>query len=443
MSGLAIICKQAGLDVAGSDVPEEFITDKILAEQGIAVFKNFDAKNLDWQPELVVVGASWDDKNVEVAEAKKRGLPIMMESELRGWLSSQKICLAVTGVHGKTTTTALLAYILTQAGLKPSYLVGTAKIPDLGANGRWDAGKYFVVEGDEYVKSKTEKAPKFLDLSPTISIITNLEWEHVDVYKNVGELQKVFLKLIKKTKDLVVACADWPALSEIINGYEDKVLTYGVTNQAEYQLSDFKQEPDKTLFSVKKDGRSWRNFEIKLFGRHNALNALACVIVAEKIGIDFAVIKKALASFSGVERRFNVAEINGIIFVDDYGHHPTEISCTLKAIRDHYLDKKIYCVFQPHMASRTKALLPDFAKAFECVDQVLITDIFASAREKDVSVTAKDLAAAISKYHADVDYSGSLAHTAEALKNQVAAGEVVVTMGAGDVYKIRDKLLNL
>lgn len=443
MSGLAVICKQAGFEVAGSDVAEKFITDKVLAEQGISVFENFAAANLDWRPELVVVGASWGDDNPEVAEAKRRSLPMIMESELRGQVSSQKICLAVTGVHGKTTTTALLAYILKQAGLRPSYLVGTAKIPKLGVNGHWDEGKFFVVEGDEYIKSKTEPTPKFLDLSPVITIITNLEWEHVDVYKNVAEIQKAFLKLIKKTKDLVVACVDWPKLAEILEGYDDKVITYGFSAEAEWQIADIKQESNKTIFSVEKNGQYRQDFKINLMGRHNALNALACVIVSLKLGIDLAVIKQALATFLGVERRFELSEKNGLTFIDDYAHHPTEIVCTLKTVRDKFSTQVIWCVFQAHMASRTKALLADFAKSFLPVNKVLITDIFVSAREKNLNVTGQDLAAAVKKYHADVVYTGNLDETAKYLQTHVRPGEVVVTMGAGDVYKIRDKLLSL
>ena len=202
MSGLAVICKEKGHEVMGSDVDNEFITDKVLEEKEIAVFSGFYEKNLTWSPDLIVVGWSWDDQNIEVQSAKKQKIRIIMESDLRGALSREKTTIAITGVHGKSTTTALLSYIFTYADLKPSYLVGTAYIPDLGVNGHWDSGKYFIVEGDEYARSKTDLTPKFLDLEPDTTIITTLELEHVDIFKNVEDMEKVFEELIQKTKSI-------------------------------------------------------------------------------------------------------------------------------------------------------------------------------------------------------------------------------------------------
>src|SRR3989344_431881 len=218
MTGLAVICKQRGIKVYGSDVPEKFITDKILNKAGIEVFEGFLADNLDVKPDLAVIGASWGDDNIEVAEAKLRSIPTVSDSEMRGLLSAEKKTIAVTGVHGKTTTTALLSYIFSQSGLEPSYLVGTGAVPDLGGNSAWQKGQHFIVEGDEYVRSKTDKTPKFLDLHADTSIITSLEWEHVDIYENLEAIEKVFKKLVEKTKTKIVACGDWPSIKKITKG---------------------------------------------------------------------------------------------------------------------------------------------------------------------------------------------------------------------------------
>lgn len=437
MSGLAVICKERGCEVRGSDIGKVFITDKVLEEKQIEVMKNFSAENMLWNPELAVMGASWSEDHPEYIEAKKISIPVITESELRGELSREKITIAVTGVHGKSTTTSLLAYIFTLAGLKPSYLVGTAFIPDLGVNGHWDEGKYFIVEGDEYVKSKTDSSPKFLDLDPDTTIMTALEWEHVDVYKNVGEMEDVFKKLIQKTKSEVVACRDWQSIQKIIEGNEKKVVTYGYGVDADWQATDFSQHLHYSQFRVKKNHRLFDDFELNLMGRFNALNALACIIVSLRFGIDKDVIKEALKTFSGLERRMNITSFKELIFIDDYGHHPTEVRETLHAIRGTYAKRNIICVFQPHMVSRTVAFLDQFGKSFQDADAVVLTDIFASEREKAFDFQTSDLYEEIKKHHQNVLYFGGLENTARELKKILRTRDVIVTMGAGDVYKIK------
>lgn len=442
LSGLAVICKQLGFEVAGSDVPEVFITDKILKKNKIKVFKNFSPKNLDWQPDLVVVGASWSKDHPEILKARQKKIKIIFDSDLRGYLSRKKETIAVCGIHGKTTTTALLAYIFKVAELKPSYLVGTGLISDLGGNAEWNSGRHFIVEGDEYVKSQDKNSAKFLDLNPKISIITSLEWEHVDVYKNILELEEAFSKLINRTENLVVACSDWPSIKKIIAGKKKRIITYGFQPGTNWQIIEFKQRFDKSIFKVKNKNNNFFEFEIKLLGRHNALNALACAIIALELKIPLNIIKKALKNFEGLERRTEILENKGIVFVDDYGHHPTEIRTTLLAIRQKYPNKIIWCVFQPHMASRTKAFLTAFAKSFAPVNTVVLLDIFASAREKSMGITSKDLARETEKYHSKVIYGGSIKNTVKYLKDRIRKGEVVVTMGAGDVYKIKKFLIS-
>jgi UDP-N-acetylmuramate--alanine ligase len=376
-----------------------------------------------------------------VAEIKKRNIAFVSDSQMRGLLSRKKRTIAVTGVHGKTTTTAMLAFLFSQAGLKPSFLIGTGAVPDLKSNAAWDAGKHFIVEGDEYAASKENLTPKFLDLEPAVSLITSLEWEHVDVYPSLEAMEVVFKKLVEKTKDLVVACGDWPSIRKIVAGF-DNITTYGFDNDNEWQAYDIGLEAGETLFKVRSKGKDFGQFSLKLFGRHNVLNALAAIIIGLHEGIELEKIRSILANFSGTERRFDVLEKNGIIFVDDYAHHPTEIKTTLKAIRQRYFGKEIWCVFQPHMASRTKALLADFAQSFSDVDQALFADIFASAREQSLAITSRDLAEAVKKYQKNAVYTGNLDQTIEYLKDKIKPGMVLVTMGAGDVYRVRDELIS-
>jgi len=441
MSGLAVICKQKGLEVFGSDVAEKFITDKILAQAGIAVFEEFSSENLNCNPDLVVIGSSWGDDNIEVKEATKRKIPSISDAEMRGILSAEKRTIAVTGVHGKTTTTAMLAYLFTQAGQNPSFLVGTGMVADLGSNAKWAVGKHFIVEGDEYVRSKKDKTPKFLDLEPAISIITSLEWEHVDIFPEVESIEDVFRQLAGKTEDLVVACGDWPSVLRVISNFGKKTITYGMEQNNLWQAYDIRQEFEQTIFKVKKENKELAEFSLKLFGEHNVLNALAVIIVGLNEGISLEQIKNILKNFKGAERRFDVSQRQGITFVDDYAHHPSEIKTTLKAIRHRYADKKIWCVFQPHMVSRTKALLNDFAASFNDVDLVLFADIFASARESANDITSQDLTNEVKKHHPNAVYIGDLNQTIDYLKDKIRPEVVLVTMGAGDVYRVRDKLI--
>jgi UDP-N-acetylmuramate--alanine ligase len=441
MSALAVICKQRGCVVAGSDVAEVFVTDAVLDQHDIKIFSGFAPEHLDWQPDVVIVGTSFTKSNVEVDEARRRGIPILLDAELRGQLSAEKSTIAVTGVHGKTTTTGWLAHVLQQAGLEPSYLVGTGAVSDLGGNAAWQSGKHFVIEGDEYSRSLIDPMPKFLDLDPAVTIITSIEWEHVDVYPNAEAIEAVFATLANKTKELVVACGDWASVQRAIAKTKATVVTYGLDPGNAYVASEVATNPNGMTFSVRHENEDLGTFTIRLAGNHNVMNGLAVIIAAHHCGVSFDAIRTHLASFRGTGRRFDVTERAGITFVDDYGHHPTEIKTTLEAARARFAGKRIICAFQPHMVSRTSALLDQFAGAFGAADAVYVVDIFASAREQAGGITSKDLATAIAAQHANVQHSGSIDQTIAMLQAIVQSGDVVVTMGAGDVYKIRDGLM--
>ncbi|MBI3291063.1 hypothetical protein HYZ76_02145, partial [Candidatus Falkowbacteria bacterium] len=253
--------------------------------------------------------------------------------------------------------------------------------------------------------------------------------------------QQMLQQQIEKTKDLTVACGDWPSIRKIISSSKKNIITYGLDKGNDYQAYDLIQEFDQTTFKVRSGKKELGQFQISLFGEHNVLNALAVIIGCLNEGLKIKTIKNILPNFKGSERRFDVSERRGVTFIDDYAHHPTEIKKTLEAVRHRYPKQKIWCVFQPHMASRTKALFDDFTKSFSDVDSVIFADIFASAREKAIDVTAEELAEKTKEVHPDSVYAGDLNQTINYLKDKIKPGMVLVTMGAGDVYRVRDKLL--
>lgn len=436
MAGLALIARQMGKAVAGSDVSKLFGSETTLQQAGVKIFPDFSAHNLAYRPDLVIVGASWPKNHPEVQAALKLGLPIIAESEFRGFLSRQRQTIAVCGVHGKSTTTAMLAWVFAQAGLDPGWLVGTSAVAGLPGSGHWGAGKYFICEGDEYAKSQSDKSAKFLDLDPWATIITSIEWEHVDVYPDVKAMILTFRKLAEKTDGPVVACTDWPEVAEAVASAKE-VIRYGSNPDADFQVTDFHLTEQGSEFTVRHGGKEFLHLASPLIGKHNALNATAALIVAEAAGIKPKVFAASLQSFQGLARRQQVSVHDGVTWIDDYGHHPTEISRTLEAIRERYPKQKIWVVFQPHLASRTRALMPQFAKSFAPANRVLIADLFASAREPDDATAAKDLATEIGKYHEAVRAGGNLNDCAAYLKQYIQPGEVAVTMGAGDVYRVR------
>lgn len=446
MSGLAVICQEMGKEVKGSDKPKSEIygnKEELFAKKGIEAFYGFDAKNLDWGPDIVVAAASFSADNPEIAEAKKRNIPVIPESELRGELMREKKGIAVSGVHGKTTTTAILSYIFTKADLEPTFLIGTNQVPNLGTHARFGKGSHVIIEADEYQKGKDDQTPKFLDFHPHAAITTSIEWEHVDMYPDEAAVEAAFAKLVAKipADGYWVACTDWPAVARIAQGTKVPVETYGTGAQAKWRMANMAYDGPEMSFDVIRDGTYFDTFHTKLSGAHNALNALACIVVALRENIPLETIKDALANFVGSERRFEVGARDGITYIDDYAHHPTEIKATLEAARARYPKNELWCVYQPHMASRTYHMKSDIAKSFEHCNKLVITDIFASAREKNDLIKTSELFEETVRHHDDVVHTGDLAETAKYLKFKAKKGDVVITMGAGDVYKVRDELM--
>ena len=448
MSALAILAKEKGYQVTGSDLQESFVTDELLGQAKIPI-NNFDAANLSRRPDFVVISAAFGKDNVEVKEARRKHLEILNYSEALSFLIGNTKTIAVSGIHGKTTTAALISFILQKAGLDPSFAIGAGNIPTLRTNAHAGKGEYFVVEADEYRKSEENKQSKFLDLNPLIEVITSIEMDHPDLFSSIEDVYHAFYKFACRVsrKGFIVICTDYPKARKLIRSIADrKFETYGFELGADWRITDFIEDENKTIFSLassKKTGIKYGPFKLKIPGRANVLNATAAIITTLKLELSEDVVSKALSSFSGAKRRFEkIVEKNGIVLLDDYAHHPRSVFLTLQAVKKKYPSSKIICIFQPHTYSRTKILLADFAKAFTFADKVYIADIYASQREKEATITGQELANAISKYHRSVKYFSDWDRIVDDIAQKLKKPTVLISMGAGDIYKIQTKLQN-
>jgi UDP-N-acetylmuramate--alanine ligase len=355
--------------------------------------------------------------------------------------------ISVAGTHGKTTTTAMIATVLKENGLDPSYIIGTGDVKSLGIPGHLGAGRYFVAEADEYATEPVhDKRARFLWQHPTFAVFTNIEHDHPDIYPTIESVRATFLEFAKNlpAKGLLIACGDDPEIRKLLKEYDRKAITYGFGAGNDYILERVHISGDQTFFRVTSHEMTLGEFGIRVVGEHNALNALAALIVSLELGLSVDKVKKGLLAFQGSKRRLEfIGDLQtGAKVYDDYAHHPTEIRKTLGALRKQYPNKKIVCFFQPHTYSRTKQLFEDFVRAFADVDRVILTEIYASLREQpDPSVSAKKLAFAMSNHHKEIIYLETLDDVVQYIsENQFRSDTVLVTMGAGDIYSIHTKL---
>lgn len=453
-TALAIVAKEAGVKVSGSDTEEEFITSECLRKAGIEPFVGFKQEHISNQDLVITTGAHGGFDNVEVKEAKNKGIKVITKGEAVGVFMEGKIFgksykgVSVAGSHGKTTVTAMIATILKEAGHDPSYVIGTGEITSLGNPGHFGKGNYFIAEADEYAtEPKYDETPQFLWQHPKIALFTNIELDHPDIYRNVEAVRQAFLKFANQLSNeaTLVACYDSPQVRELLKDYQGKALTYGFSPAADFSLERVSVSGTQTFFWAKSRGTSLGEFAVEVPGEHNALNALGASIVALEAGLSLETIKKALSRFSGTKRRFEYKGQlpSGALIYDDYAHHPTEIRSTLKAFSQSYPKHKIICVFQPHTYSRTKELLEQFSSSFSHADTVILTDIFPSAREiPDKSISSKILAENVANFNRNVLFLPKLSDVVEYIdKNSFGKDTIILTMGAGDVYKISDSVL--
>jgi len=439
MTALAQLLKSRGVQVWGSDTEEQFFTDKVLAAAGIECEVGFSAKHLDRPIDLVIRSSAYSDDQVEVKAAKEKKIPVLSYAEALGELAGEYKSVAVCGSHGKTTISAMLAHVLKQANLSPSAIVGSA-VPQFGGNALVGSGELLVFEADEYQN-------KLQYFSPQSVILTSIDWDHPDFFPSADDYFATFVTFLKKipTDGFVVACYDSDNVKEAVDKAglsPEQILTYGLTD-GRLQMVRMWLDEGRWHFSATDGEEYLGEFWLKLVGSHNVANALAVIACARRLGVDLEAIRTGLASFEGTARRFeNKGKLtNGITVVDDYAHHPGEIKATLKAARAFYPYKNIRCVFQPHTFSRTQALLADFGKSFAETDEVIVLDTYTSAREKTGEVTSAQLVEEIKKNHTNVIYKPTISEAVNYLMETTNRNNLVLTMGAGDVWQVGDKLI--
>lgn len=438
MTALAIVAKERGIKVSGSDTDEVFPTDKTLKRFGIIPLLNFSAEHVSSDLDLVIyTGAHKGSYNPEVMAAKKLNIASLSHGQALGLFMEGKKQISVAGSHGKTTTSSLIASLLISAQKDPSFAIGCGEIMNLQTSAHYGEGEWFVAEADEYVTDpQTDFTPRFLWQHPDILVITNIDFDHPDIYKDLSAVQDAFTQLIKKISvtGIVIANCDDEATQQVLSKTDKKIITYGTSDKADFRLTSVTFKEGETIIEVLKNKEKFGTFTLKIPGEHNALNATAAIAVAEEIGISTEEIKKGLLSFTGAKRRFELIEkINGKLLYDDYAHHPQEIIATLKAAKLWYPKQRLVVIFQPHTYTRTKALFAEFTQAFALADNVVITDIYASAREhKQTDVSAEMLVKAL-KYN-NAFYAPGKADVVKYVSTHTKFGDILLTMGAGDIY---------
>lgn len=448
MTALALYAQDIGIEVTGSDVDEVFVTDNILSKRRIEVSQGFSGNNLPQTTQVLIYSAA-RPQNPQVVYARKKGIEVISYAEALGNFTNHKEMIAVCGVGGKTTTTAMIATILNEAQLRPSFINGVGNIPNLGVSGRHTNSKYVVVEADDYVAVPGfDDLPKFMYLQPKIIVVTNIEFDHPDVYKNLKETKRAFKSFFMRLpkNGSLIANIDNPNVQDTIKEVSSvrndfKIVTYGFSPQAEWRISKSQTRKQRQKCEIEVRGINLE-FDLQVPGKFNTANACASIATATVIGVAQQVSLRAISIFRNTKRRFEkVGIFKGTEVWDDYAHHPKEIKATLQAARNWFRNRRIIAVFQPHTYSRTKALLDEFAQSLSLADLVIITQIYSSVREKkDSSVTGKTLAQKIKTYKKDVEFI-STNKLKKHLLDISKKGDVVITMGAGDIYKVAEKLV--
>jgi len=435
MSGIAEVLLNLGYQVSGSDTKETEVTRR-LGSLGAKVSYGHRRENLK-EADVVVTSSAIRKGNPEVEAAEERLIPVIPRAEMLAELMRMKIGIAIAGTHGKTTTTSLISTVLAAGGLDPTVVIG-GRLNSIGSNARLGQGEYLVAEADESDGS-------FLKLMPTIAVVTNIDPEHLDYYKGIDEIKETFLSFLDKIPffGLAVLCLDHPNIQSLLPRLKKRFTTYGLTTQADYQAKEIVFEGLSTSFDVVHRRRELGRLSLRMPGLHNVYNALATLATAFELDIPFQVVQETLRDFSGIQRRFQIkGEKKGILVVDDYGHHPVEIMATLKAARTGWA-KRIIAVFQPHRYTRTQALFKDFLTAFYDADVLILTDIYPAGEDRIEGVESKALFEGLREYgHKDVTYLSDKKEVVEHLLRVISPGDLVITLGAGDIWQVSEELVN-
>jgi UDP-N-acetylmuramate--alanine ligase len=447
LSAIARVLHADGYAISGSDARMTQLTDE-LRSLGMTVRDGHDATHVDGA-DLVVVSSAVPLDNVEVVAARKAGIPVVKRARLLGEMMANRCGIAVAGTHGKTTTAALISFALIEAGLDPTFIVGGI-LQDLGVNARLGSGVHFVIEADEYDNT-------FLGLRPQVAVVTVIEMDHPDCFSNIDDVRHAFRRFMGLVPEggAVIGCFDQPRVAELMQeiGSERsvEVIGYGL-GEAEPVLSGAKhlwqaQAIQTTAaggsdFVAVRDGHPVGRAMLAIPGRHNVSNALAVLAVADRLGLEMVQVFEALPRFHGVRRRFEVTgEVGGVVVVDDYAHHPTQIRATLAAARRRYAGRRLWAFFQPHTYSRTKALLEEFAASFGDADRVLVSPVYGARETDDLGVSAQDLVQRMCNPNAR--YVPSLEAAGDMLAAELEPGDVLLTLGAGDGYRVGEHVLGV
>jgi UDP-N-acetylmuramate--alanine ligase len=442
MTSLALYFHDQGVAITGSDIEGVFPTQHVLDKAGIPISQGFYAKTIHDLKKLdlvVYTGAHGGKENIEVVTASKDGIAVMPHGQALGMIMEGKRQISIAGSHGKTTTSAMLACIFASVNIDPSYGVGCGTILGLGNPGHYGKGNVFIAEADEYMTDPGhDRKPRFLWQHPELLVVTNIDYDHPDAYKNLEEVQDAFLALQKQMtgkKTTIVNHDDVP--SQVLCRTGSHTVTYGYSEGSEYQITHVSFEEGRTYFTVSLRGTTIGEFILTVPGKHNILNGLAAIVASREFGLPYEAIKKGLLQFGGAKRRLELIYTdNDIRVYDDYAHHPQEITASLDAIRTWYPKNRIITIFQPHTYSRTKALLPAFAKSFSKSDVILVADIYASAREvEQADITSAKLVEEIAKNQAGALYIKNLSGAKAYIKTNVFPGDIIICMGAGDIYE--------
>lgn len=431
MSGMAEILLQKDYIVSGSDAKMGETIER-LQELGADIAIGHDAKNIEGADVVVYTSAVKAEENIETRAALEQGIPVIKRAEMLAELMRMKYGVGVAGTHGKTTTTTMIGHVIQDGSFDPTIMVGGKVHSFSKTNAVVGKGDIIIVEADEFDRT-------FLRLRPSLAVITNIEAEHLDIYDNLEDVKEAFVEFANKVPfyGAVVLCLDDPNVRSIIPAIERRTISYGLTPQAQIRATNIEVDHFKSIFTVINEGEKLGRITLRAPGEHNVKNALAAVAVGLELDIDFAQIKSGLERFEGVFRRFQLkADQNGVMVIDDYAHHPTEVQATLKAARNGWKDRRLVAVFQPHLYSRTQELYKEFGLSFFDAEVCVITDVYPSREEPIEGVSGRLIADTAKEYgHRQVHYVEDKEELPGQLKEIAKPGDVIITMGAGDIYK--------
>jgi UDP-N-acetylmuramate--alanine ligase len=437
MSGIAEILLNEGFKISGSDRALSEVTER-LQNLGAVTFEGHRAGNIADDVDTVVYSSAVQPDNPEILEAQRRKIPIVRRAEMLAEVMRLKYGIGIAGTHGKTTTTSMTSLVLMEGGLDPTVIVG-GKLSGLGGtNARLGHGEFIVVEADEYDRS-------FLSISPTIAVLTTLETDHLDCYRDLEDIKSAFIQFANKVPfyGFIVICLDEPALLDIMpNLSKKKIITYGLNPQADVQAVDIRHKDNSTTFMLIRGNKELGTITLQVPGKHNVQNSLGAIAVGLELGVPFEKIKSGIEKFAGVYRRWEKkGEVNGIAVYDDYAHHPTECRATLSGVKSGWR-RRVVCVFQPHLYSRTRDFFEDFGKSFLLSDVLVVTDIYPAREEPIQGITGELIVNAAKQFgHKDVHYVPDKKKVPAFLKSIVKNGDIVITMGAGDIWKYGEEFL--